>query len=89
LEVSVSRLYGHSSASGANFQKDEPDCLANFEAKLEKRGLLTRKAMDAVRDKYTNELSVASKIVRDEPQPEGSTIFDHVFASKNLVGGEL
>jgi 2-oxoisovalerate dehydrogenase E1 component alpha subunit len=89
LEVTVSRLYGHSSASGANYHKDEVDCLANFEATLEKRGIKTRKAMDDLREVYTNELVEASKIVRDEPQPEGSTIFDYVFADKNLVGGEL
>ncbi|HPH69624.1 MAG TPA: thiamine pyrophosphate-dependent dehydrogenase E1 component subunit alpha [Kofleriaceae bacterium] len=89
LEVAVSRLYGHSSASGANYNKEQLDCLTAYEAKLEQRGVLTRAAMDAVRERYTNELSEAAKIVRDEAQPDGSTIFDHVFASKNLVGGEL
>jgi 2-oxoisovalerate dehydrogenase E1 component alpha subunit len=88
LEVAVSRLYGHSSASGANFAKNEVDCLAAFEDKLEKRGLHSRKAMDELRAKYTQELLEASKRVREEPQPEGSTIYDHIFATKNIVAGE-
>jgi hypothetical protein len=46
IEARVSRLYGHSSASGANLVTDEPDCLALFESKLEERKILTRSAMD-------------------------------------------
>ncbi len=45
LEVMVSRLYGHSSASGANFVPDEVDCLVVFERRLEERKVLTRAAM--------------------------------------------
>src|SRR4051794_39275955 len=45
LEAMVSRLRGHSSASGANMVKDEADCLVRFEQKLEERGLLTRAQM--------------------------------------------
>lgn len=86
LEASVSRLYGHSSASGANFNKVEVDCLARFEAKLEERGVLTRKAMDDLRAKYTQELLEATKRVREEPQPDGKTIYDFVFAERNIVG---
>ncbi|MGH7271274.1 MAG: thiamine pyrophosphate-dependent dehydrogenase E1 component subunit alpha [Polyangiaceae bacterium] len=86
LEARVSRLYGHSSASGANFVSDEVDCLVPFEKKLEARGILTRAAMDELRAKYTQELLVASKRVRDEPQPSGEEIGKHVFADRDLVG---
>jgi 2-oxoisovalerate dehydrogenase E1 component alpha subunit len=88
LEAMVSRLYGHSSASGANFSKTETDCIAKFEEKLEQRGIMTRKGMDDLRAKYTQELLEASKKVREEAQPDGSTIYDHIFSSKNIVGGE-
>src|SRR5207253_123692 len=37
LEAMVSRLYGHSSASGANFVAQESDCLERFEHTLESR----------------------------------------------------
>jgi 2-oxoisovalerate dehydrogenase E1 component alpha subunit len=78
----VSRLYGHSSASGANFVPDEPDCLVLFEKKLEERKILTRAAMDELRGKYTQELLDASKRVREEPQPKGEEIWKHVFAER-------
>jgi 2-oxoisovalerate dehydrogenase E1 component alpha subunit len=85
LEVMVSRLYGHSSASGANFVSDEADCLAVCEKKLEERKLLTRAAMDEMRARMTQELLEASKRVREEPQPQGQDIWKHVFAERDLV----
>ncbi|MBV8758706.1 MAG: thiamine pyrophosphate-dependent dehydrogenase E1 component subunit alpha [Deltaproteobacteria bacterium] len=88
LEAMVSRLRGHSSASGANFVKNEVDCLEEWEKKLEARGLISRAEMAAKRDQITNELAEASKRVRSEPQPEGSNIWDYVFADKNIVAGE-
>jgi 2-oxoisovalerate dehydrogenase E1 component alpha subunit len=88
LEAMVSRLYGHSSASGANFVKDETDCLVRFEEKLESRKLITRAQMDEMRAKFTAELLEASKKVREEPQPDPNSIWDYVFADKNYVGGE-
>jgi 2-oxoisovalerate dehydrogenase E1 component alpha subunit len=87
LEAMVSRLHGHSSASGANFVKDEADCLARFEQKLEEKKLLTRGQMDEMRAKYTQDLLEASKRVREEPQPAPETVWDYVFADKNHVGG--
>lgn len=88
LEAMVSRLRGHSSASGANLVKDEIDCLDRFERKLEERQLLTRARMDQLRESYTQELLEASMRVRDEPQPTPSSAWDHVFADRNHVGGE-
>jgi 2-oxoisovalerate dehydrogenase E1 component alpha subunit len=89
LEAMVSRLHGHSSASGANFVKEEVDCLARFEQKLEESKLLTRGQMDEMRAKYTQELLEASKKVREEPQPGPETVGQFVFADKNYVGGEV
>jgi 2-oxoisovalerate dehydrogenase E1 component alpha subunit len=85
LEAKVSRLYGHSSASGANFVSDEVDCLPLFEKKLESRGVLTRAQMDELRAKVTEELLDLSKRVRDEPEPKGESIWEHVFAEQDLV----
>jgi 2-oxoisovalerate dehydrogenase E1 component alpha subunit len=79
LEAMVSRLYGHSSASGANFVTEEGDCLARFEKRLEERGLITRAKMDDMREKYTQMLLDASKRVLAEPQPRPEQIWDHVF----------
>ena len=89
LEAMVSRLRGHSSASGANVAKDELDCLDRFEQILEDRKLRTRAQMDQLRAAYTQELLEASKAVRSEPAPDPSSIWDYVFADKNYVGGEV
>ena len=88
LEAMVSRLHGHSSASGANFVKDEADCLARFEDRLAEKKILTREQMKEMRDKYTQFLLDASKKVREEPFPTPESAWDHVFADKNHVGGE-
>jgi 2-oxoisovalerate dehydrogenase E1 component alpha subunit len=85
LESVVSRLYGHSSASGANAVVDEADCLKGFEKKLEERKLLTRQQIDALRQKYAQELQEAHRKVRQEPQPKGDTIYQNVFQDRDKV----
>ncbi len=87
LEATVSRLYGHSSSSGANFVDNEVDGLARFRAKLAERKILSRAAMDDLRARMTQELLVAYQRVREEPQPDPSSIWEHVFAEKTVVGG--
>ncbi len=79
LEARVSRLYGHSSATGANLVKGEDDSLTLFENKLEKSGVLSRKEMDALREKYTEEMLQLSLQVKQEPMPDPSTIYDNTF----------
>lgn len=88
LEAMVSRLRGHSSASGANLVKTEVDCLEEFEKTLESRSIMNRGQMAELREKYTQELGDAARAVRSEPQPDPSEIYDYVFADKNYVGGE-
>jgi 2-oxoisovalerate dehydrogenase E1 component alpha subunit len=79
LEAMVSRLYGHSSASGANFVPTEVDCIANFEALLETRGVLSRAEMDQVRERWTKEIGDLSRQVRDEPLPSPESIWRNVY----------
>jgi 2-oxoisovalerate dehydrogenase E1 component alpha subunit len=88
LEAMVSRLRGHSSASGANLVKGEIDCLERFERVLEDRQLMTRSGIDELRERYTTELAEAHKRIRTEPHPPPSSVWDHVFADKDLVRGE-
>jgi 2-oxoisovalerate dehydrogenase E1 component alpha subunit len=85
LEAMLSRLYGHSSASGANKVLDEADCLVGFERRLEERGLLTRAQMDELRAQFNAELSAAHRKVKEEPQPDPKSIMDHIFSEKDLV----
>ena len=88
LEAMVSRLRGHSSASGANPVKEEIDCIERFERRLEEQKLMTRPQMDALKEKYTTQLGEAAKRIRTEPQPDPKSVYDFVFADKNYVAGE-
>jgi 2-oxoisovalerate dehydrogenase E1 component alpha subunit len=88
LEAMLSRLYGHSSASGANRVNDEADCITGFERRLEEKGLLTRQQMEAMRAQFTAELLAAHKQVKEEPQPDGKTIYENVFSERDLVRGD-
>jgi 2-oxoisovalerate dehydrogenase E1 component subunit alpha len=87
LEAVLSRLYGHSSASGANRIVDEADCLTGFEKRMEERGLITRARMDELRAQYNAELQAAHRRVKDEPQPDPRSVLDHIFSEKDLVRG--
>lgn len=82
LEAHVSRLYGHSSASGANWVEGETDCLVAFEKKLKKKGLLKEADCKAIREKYEKESLDALKQVLKEPKPKPADIFDHVFEKR-------
>jgi 2-oxoisovalerate dehydrogenase E1 component alpha subunit len=85
IEAKVSRLHGHSSSSGANFIREEVDCLGRFEERLIERGLGTRAGFDQQREQLTQTLLEASRRVIAEAQPTGETIWDHVFATRNTV----
>ncbi|MFZ5471553.1 MAG: thiamine pyrophosphate-dependent dehydrogenase E1 component subunit alpha [Myxococcota bacterium] len=82
LEAMVSRLYGHSSASGANPVEGELDCIAAFEERLERHGVLSREEMNEVRRRWTEELAQAARQVRDEPPPAPESIWNHIYAEK-------
>lgn len=82
LEARVSRLYGHSSATGANLVTSEEDSLTVFENKLVSEGVMTRKEMDALREKYTAEFLEMAKKAKEEPMPDGSTIYDHTYSGQ-------
>lgn len=79
MEAKVSRLYGHSSATGCNFVTSETDCLATFEKRLEDGKILTRKQMDKIREDYNQQMLEIAQQVKQEPLPDGSTIYDHVY----------
>ena len=79
LEARVSRLYGHSSATGCNYVSEEADCLTLFEKKLEAGGILTRKKMDEIKERYTQQMLELSQQVKQEPLPDASTIYDNTY----------
>ncbi len=79
LEATVSRLYGHSSASGAARVTNEVDCLVDFEKQLVSEKLFSAKECESIREEYAREAMEVLKIVRNEPAPDPSTIYDHIF----------
>lgn len=85
LEAYVSRLYGHSSSSGANFISEEVDCLVQFEQRLVERGLGTREKHTEKREAIQKEYLELAKRVVLEPQPEPEEAFAHVFATEDKV----
>lgn len=81
LEVLVSRLYGHSSASGASQIPDEVDPIKEFEKKLLSWDLISEKEIEALYSQYQQESLQALEIVRKEPVPTPESIWDHVYAN--------
>jgi 2-oxoisovalerate dehydrogenase E1 component alpha subunit len=83
LEASVSRLHGHSSSSGAARVTEEPDCLALFEAQLQREGLVTATEAAKIREGYAKAISDALAKIREEPVPDPTSIFDHSFVEED------
>lgn len=81
IEARVSRLYGHSSASGANFVDHEDDPIRLFEARLLKAGLLKEKQVKAIWERYEAEGVEAQQKARGEPGPPPESIWNHVYAN--------
>jgi 2-oxoisovalerate dehydrogenase E1 component alpha subunit len=79
LEAYVSRLYGHSSSSGALRVKTETDCLEQFENRLVREKVFTAAECEAIRKEYADEAIEALRLVRQEPDPTPSSIHDHVY----------
>lgn len=79
IEAKLSRLYGHSSASGANFVSHEYDCVKEFEKKLLKEKIITANVVKATWEKYEQEGIEAQQQARSESGPAADSIWDHVF----------
>jgi 2-oxoisovalerate dehydrogenase E1 component alpha subunit len=79
IEAHVSRLHGHSSASGANLVEDEVDCLQEFEKKLLKAGFLKPAQVVQIREAYEAEGLAAAAQARQEPVPNRESIWDHIY----------
>jgi 2-oxoisovalerate dehydrogenase E1 component alpha subunit len=82
VEARVSRLYGHSSASGANFSTGEVDCLAQFEERLDRHGVRTKAEAKRLREKYAESYAELARQAKEEPFPDGSSIWNHVYADE-------
>lgn len=80
LEARVSRLYGHSSATGANLI-DEVDCLKTFEKKLLEHDVLKQNQVKQIWSDFEEEARLAAEQVRSEPTPTAESVWDHIFVN--------
>ena len=80
LEANVSRLFGHSSADGANRQKGV-DCLEDFESYLSENSIVSRDQIQNLWKKYEKEAQQVQMKVREEPAPPGDSIWDHYYVN--------
>ncbi|MBN19976.1 MAG: 3-methyl-2-oxobutanoate dehydrogenase [Bdellovibrionaceae bacterium] len=79
IESQVSRLFGHSSASGANFVSGEVDCLNEFEKRLVAQKVMTESQMKKIKADYEKEFLALAQQVKTEPMPDPSTIYDYTY----------
>ena len=79
LEAKTSRLYGHSSSSGAN-RIPEPDCIGLFETTLLDQGFATKEQLEGVWKAAFEEVDAAHQQVKQEPYPEPGSIWEDVFS---------
>jgi 2-oxoisovalerate dehydrogenase E1 component alpha subunit len=80
LEARVSRLYGHSSASGAARAKVEPDCIALFEKELNQRKILNDETRASVSDAAHAEAEAAILQAMRESAPSPDMLYKHTYA---------
>jgi 2-oxoisovalerate dehydrogenase E1 component alpha subunit len=84
LEAMVSRLYGHSSSSGALRVKTEPDCIELFECKLLAAGIMDQASLDAVHAEAEEEVEAAVEQVHSEPRPLPEDVDKHTYAPSRV-----
>ncbi len=88
LESRVTRLYGHSSASGANLSTNETDPVKNFEEKLLKSGVITSAKAKETWDKYNELMLKYAQQTREEPQPTPDSIYENVWVDTPVVSSD-
>lgn len=79
IEAHVSRLYGHSSASGANLIPNEIDPVKEFEKKLLKADILKAKDVKKLWEDFEAEGVRAAEQARSEPAPTADSVWDHTY----------
>jgi 2-oxoisovalerate dehydrogenase E1 component alpha subunit len=79
-EYQVSRLYGHSSASGAN--REAGVCpVEMYEKRMVDQKLIKPAELKAIWERYDQESRAVADRARGEPVPNRESIWEHVFAN--------
>jgi 2-oxoisovalerate dehydrogenase E1 component alpha subunit len=80
LEAQVSRLYGHSSSSGALRVKNEPDCIERFEHKLLEAQVLDQELIDQIHQAARDEADAALEQATHEARPTAADVERFTYA---------
>jgi 2-oxoisovalerate dehydrogenase E1 component alpha subunit len=80
VEAHLSRLYGHSSATGANLVNEEYDSLKDLEQRLLKHGFLKEAQTKELWAQFEKEAAQAQQQVKMEPVPSPESVWDHIYA---------
>ncbi|HEY8272243.1 MAG TPA: thiamine pyrophosphate-dependent dehydrogenase E1 component subunit alpha [Pseudobdellovibrionaceae bacterium] len=81
VEVKVSRLYGHSSADGANRKVELEDPVFSFEKKLIEAGILSKVEAEKIWADYEAEGVAAQIQARGEPSPTPESVWENVYVN--------
>jgi 2-oxoisovalerate dehydrogenase E1 component alpha subunit len=79
IEARTSRLFGHSSATGANLVR-ETDCLADFTELLKKHDVVDDAEVKSLYERYEQVGKEAQETVRGEPPPQIGDAWKHIYA---------
>jgi 2-oxoisovalerate dehydrogenase E1 component alpha subunit len=80
LEAKVSRLYGHSSSSGAQRVANEADPIELLEYKLTDSGILDAIAIEHTHEEALAEIEAAVEQVLNEPMPTADDVEKYTYA---------
>ena len=83
LDAVVSRLYGHSSSSGAP-HSGEADCIAQFEEKMLSAGIIEQGAIDQIHEDAKAEAEAALAQAMKEPKPRIEDIERFTYARSDV-----
>ncbi len=83
IEARVSRLYGHSSSSGAPRSAD-PDCIALLEARLLKAGIADQVMLEKVHAEAHAEINAAVAQALQEPKPQPEDVEKFTYAPSSV-----
>lgn len=81
MEAYISRMYGHSSGTGANLIPDVVDPLKVFEERLLKADILSSKKMKEQYDAYEKEFRDTFRRIQKEEGPRADTIWNHTYTN--------
>ncbi len=84
LEAEVSRIYGHSSSSGALRVKSEDDPIVLFEQKLIESGAADAHALEQVHDEALAEVEAELQTVLAEEAPTADDVYRHTYAPSDV-----